>query len=130
MEQQLLKWIANKKERNRVRKEEELERKHCEEEQHCEDNKMALVLPAQPPEEATMQFNQPNPGITTLLSDMMQGNTANEEGERIDPKTRSPPKNKQKNNAPTLKLSVMTAASPEKTSIQNTTNTSTSIPKS
>jgi hypothetical protein len=86
----------------------------CKEEQHREGNKAALVLPAQPPEEATMQVNQPNPHITTLLPDMMQGNTANKEREKIDPETRSPPLNKQKNNAPTLKPSVETTAAPEK----------------
>jgi hypothetical protein len=50
-----------------------------------------------------MHIDRPNPGITTLLSDMMQGNTASEKGENIDPETRSPPKSKQKNNAPALK---------------------------
>jgi hypothetical protein len=78
MEQQHLKGIANKKERNQVRKEEELECKRCEEEQPRKSNNTAIVSPAQPPEEVTMQINQPNPGITTLLSDMIQGNTANE----------------------------------------------------
>jgi hypothetical protein len=75
---------------------------------------MAIVSPAQPPEEATMHIGQPNPSITTLLSDMMQGNTASEEGENIDPETRSPPKNKQKNNAPALKPSTLTTAVSEK----------------
>jgi hypothetical protein len=59
-------------------------------EQRRKGDKAAPLLPAQPPEEATMQVDQTNPGITTLLSDMMKGNTANKEGENIDPKTRSP----------------------------------------
>jgi hypothetical protein len=61
-----------------------------------------------------MHINQPNPGITTLLSDLMQGNTETKEGENIDPETRSPPKNKQNNNAPALKPSTTTAAVSEK----------------
>jgi hypothetical protein len=81
MEQQRLKRIANKKERNRVRKEEEAKRKHREEEQRRENENTAVVLPALPPEEATMHIDQANHGITTLLSDMMQGNTETEEGE-------------------------------------------------
>ncbi len=73
-----------------------------------------LVSPAPPPEEATMHINQPNPDITTLFSDMMQGNTETKEGENIDPEIRSPPKNKQKNNAPALKPSTTTVAASEK----------------
>jgi hypothetical protein len=45
---------------------------------------------------------------------MMQGNTTTKDGENIDPKTRSPPKNKQKNNTPTLKPSATTTAASEK----------------
>jgi hypothetical protein len=45
---------------------------------------------------------------------MIQGNTASKEGENIDPETRSPPKNKQKINAPALKPSTMTVAVSEK----------------
>jgi hypothetical protein len=114
MEQQCLKQIANKKEHNRVRKEEEAERKYREEEQRGESENTAVVMPAVPPEEATMHIDQPNPGITTLLSDMMQGNTETKEGENINPETRSPPKNKQKNNATALKPSTTTAAVSEK----------------
>jgi hypothetical protein len=55
-----------------------------------------------------MHIDQPNPGITTLLSDMMQGNTETKEGENIDPEMRSPPKNKQKNHAPALLKPSMT----------------------
>jgi hypothetical protein len=45
---------------------------------------------------------------------MIQGNTKTEEGENIDPETRSPLKNKQKNNAPAPKPSKMAMAVPEK----------------
>jgi hypothetical protein len=115
IEQQHLKRVTNKKMRDCVRKEEELECKRCEDEQHCGCAKRALVFPAQPPEEATMQVDQPSPGINSFLSDMMKGITANKEGgKNIDPKTRSPPKNKQRNNAPTLKPSMATTAAPEK----------------
>jgi hypothetical protein len=114
MEQQRLKQIANKRERNQVRKEEQARRKRHEEEQCRESENTAVVLPAPPPEEATMRIDQPNPGITTLLSDMMQGNTEIKEGKNIDPETRSPPKNKQKNNAPALKPSMTTVAVSEK----------------
>jgi hypothetical protein len=62
----------------------------------------------------TMHINQPNPGITTLLSDMMQGNTESKEGENIDPEIRSLSKNKQTNNAPALKPSRTTAAVSER----------------
>ncbi len=110
MKQQRLKRIANKKERDRVRKEEEVESKRYEEEQHRESENTAAVSPAPLPEEVTMHIDQPNPGITTLLSNMMQGNTETKEGENIDPETRNPPKNKQKNNTPALKPSKTVAA--------------------
>jgi hypothetical protein len=61
-----------------------------------------------------MQIDQPNPGITTLLSDMMQGNTATKEGENIDHESRSPSNNKQKNYTPASKPSTMTTAVSEK----------------
>jgi hypothetical protein len=93
MEQQRLKHIANKKEHDQVRKVEEAERKCPEAEQRRESENTAVVSPAPPPEEGTMHINQANPGITTLLSDMMQGNTETKEGENIDPEMRSPPKN-------------------------------------
>ncbi len=85
-----------------------MECKRCEEEQRRESENTAVVLLALPPEEATMHINQPNPFITTLLSDMMQGNTETKQGDNIDPETRSPPKNKQNNNAPALKPSTIT----------------------
>jgi hypothetical protein len=51
MEQQRLKQIANKKEPDRVRKEEEVEHKQREEEQCHERENTAVVSPALPPEE-------------------------------------------------------------------------------
>ncbi len=114
MEQQCPKQITNRKEQNWVRKEKEAECKGHEEEQLRESKNTAVVLLAPSQEEATMHIDQPNPGITTLLSDMIQGNTKTEEGENIDPETRSPLKNKQKNNAPAPKPSKMAMAVPEK----------------
>jgi hypothetical protein len=63
MDQQHLKRIANKKERNQVRKEEESERKHHEEAQCHESKNTAIVLRAQPPEEATMHMTTPTPAL-------------------------------------------------------------------
>jgi hypothetical protein len=43
---------------------------------------------------------------------MMQDNTKTEEGENINPETKSPSKNNQKNNAPALKPPKTVAAKP------------------
>jgi hypothetical protein len=57
---------------------------------------------------------QPSPGINALLSDMMQGTNEDEERENIDLETRSPQKNKQRNDGPSSKPSAAASAAPEK----------------
>ncbi len=119
MDIQRLKRIANKKEPDCVRKEEKVEQTWREKEQCHESENTAIVSPAPPPEEASTHIDQPNPANTTLLSDIMQGNTQTKEGKNINPEMRSSPKNKQKNNVPALKPSTIVAASEKSVNTKN-----------
>jgi hypothetical protein len=110
MEQQHLKHVAAKKERDCVQKEEEAEHKCCEDEQCRKSKEAALVSPTQVSNIESMQVNGLSPGINSLLTDMMQGDNDEEQVEVIDPETRSPLKNKHKNDGPHLMPSATTSA--------------------
>jgi hypothetical protein len=72
--------------------------------------------------------NQPSQGINSLLSDMMQGTNKDKERGNINLETRSPWKNKQRNDTPPLKSSEATLAVPEK-STHTKLDTFTSFPR-
>jgi hypothetical protein len=115
MEEQRLGRITKKKEHDCLRKVEEDARKQREDEEQREKEEAAIVLPAQPPEKESMDVDyQPSPGINALLSDMMQGTNKDEERENINLETRSPWKNKQRNDGPSSKPSAAAPAAPEK----------------
>jgi hypothetical protein len=80
-----------------------------------QEGRSGIVLPAQPPEKGSMEVdNQPSQGINSLLSDMMQGTSKNKERGNTNLKSRSPWKNKQRNDNPPLKSTDATSAMPEK----------------
>ncbi len=114
MEQQCLERVAKRKERDCLGKVKEDARKQRKDGERREKEEAAVVLPAQPPEKEFMEVDKPSPGINSLLTNMMQGTNNEGEGENIDPETRSPWKNKQKNDGPPLKATLMPWSAPEK----------------
>ena len=115
MEQQCLKHVTAKKESDGIQKEDEVECKRREDEQRRKSKEVApLVSSTQSSKMEIMQVDGRNPGINSLLADMMQGDNDDKQVEVIDPEARSPTKNKHKNNRPHLKPSATTSAVSEK----------------
>jgi hypothetical protein len=98
MEQQRLKGVADKKEQDRIRKQEEAEQKRLEDNQCCGKEAATFLSPAQITEEDVMGIYASRLVINFLLFDLMQGNTVEKQSKDDNHENRSPPKDKHKNN--------------------------------